>query len=117
MLTRRTLLTAAAFAALPSLAVAFELEPYDPVKAQAAIDSGKPVVLHVYADWCLQCQAQKNVLEKLKSAPEYNAIAFFRVDYDNQKVVYVTSGDMDVARIGGRWLITNMVGATTKLKP
>jgi hypothetical protein len=39
------------------------------------------------------------------------------VDYDNEKVVYVTSGDIDVARIDGQWLITNMVGATTELKP
>ena len=39
------------------------------------------------------------------------------VDYHNDTVVYVTSGDIDVARIDGRWLITNMVGATAKLKP
>jgi ketosteroid isomerase-like protein len=39
------------------------------------------------------------------------------VDYDNSKVVYATSGDIDVARIDGRWLITNMVGATTELNP
>jgi ketosteroid isomerase-like protein len=39
------------------------------------------------------------------------------VDYDKDMVVYVTSGDIDVARIDGQWLITNMVGATTKLKP
>jgi ketosteroid isomerase-like protein len=39
------------------------------------------------------------------------------VDYAKKTVVYTTSADIDVARIDGRWLITNMVGATTELKP
>jgi thiol-disulfide isomerase/thioredoxin len=83
MLTRRTLL-AAAFALAPTLAGAFEIQDYDPAKAQAAIASGKPVVIHVYAPWCLQCHAQKSILDNLKSAGTYDSIAFFRVDYDNQ---------------------------------
>jgi thioredoxin 1 len=86
MLSRRSLL-AAAFAALPSLASAFEIAPYDAAKAKAAIASGKPVVLHVYAPWCGQCMAQKIILDRLKTAGKYDDIAFFRVDYDGQKDV------------------------------
>ena len=86
MLTRRTLL-AAALALAPTLAAAFEIEPYDAAKAQAAIASGKAVVLHVYAPWCLQCHMQKSVLETLEKAGTYDGVAFFRVDYDNQKDV------------------------------
>jgi ketosteroid isomerase-like protein len=37
------------------------------------------------------------------------------IDVDTGKVAAVTAGDFDVARIGGRWLITKMVGSTTEL--
>lgn len=37
------------------------------------------------------------------------------VDPETSKVVAVTAGDMDVARIDGVWLITNFVGGTTEL--
>lgn len=84
MLTRRALF-AAPLLLTSSLAQAFEIAPYDPAKAQAAIASGKPVVLHVYAPWCLQCHMQKSDLETLSADGKYDSIAFFRVDYDNQK--------------------------------
>ncbi len=37
------------------------------------------------------------------------------IDVDTGKVAAVTAGDLDVARIGGRWLITKMVGGTAEL--
>jgi ketosteroid isomerase-like protein len=37
------------------------------------------------------------------------------IDVDTGKVAAVTAGDFDVAKIGGRWLITKMVGGTTEL--
>ena len=37
------------------------------------------------------------------------------VDPETRKVVSVTAGDMDVARIDGEWMITNFVGGTTEL--
>jgi ketosteroid isomerase-like protein len=37
------------------------------------------------------------------------------IDVDTGKVAAVTAGDFDVAKIGGRWLITKMVGSTTEL--
>jgi len=88
MQNRRTLLTAlAAFALVPSLGFAFEVQPYESAKAQAAIDAGKPVVLQVYADWCPSCRAQSAALDKLKSSGAYDDIAFFRVDFDAQSDV------------------------------
>jgi ketosteroid isomerase-like protein len=39
------------------------------------------------------------------------------LDYDTHRVAYVTVADLDVARIEGRWLITNFVGASTELEP
>jgi uncharacterized protein (TIGR02246 family) len=38
------------------------------------------------------------------------------IDVDTGKVAAVTAGNLDVARIDGRWLITNFVGSTSELK-
>jgi hypothetical protein len=38
------------------------------------------------------------------------------VDVETGDVVSATAGDFDVARIDGKWLITNFVGATTVLE-
>jgi ketosteroid isomerase-like protein len=37
------------------------------------------------------------------------------IDVDTEEVAAVTAGDFDVAKIGGRWLITKMVGSTAEL--
>ena len=89
MLTRRSsLLVLAALAAPPALpAFAAEFRPYDEAIAQKAIASGKPVVIHVYAPWCLQCHIQASILDRLKDDPAYSGATFFRVDYDHQKDV------------------------------
>jgi thiol-disulfide isomerase/thioredoxin len=80
MLSRRSLLLSVPALTLAlSAANAFEIAPYDAAKAKAAIDSGKPVVLHVYAPWCLQCHMQASILDGLKTAGSYDKIAFFRV--------------------------------------
>jgi len=38
------------------------------------------------------------------------------VDVDTGKVAAVTAGNLDVAKIDGRWLITNFAGSTSELK-
>ena len=38
------------------------------------------------------------------------------IDVKTGKVAAVTAGNLDVARIDGRWLITNFVGSTSELK-
>ena len=62
---------------------------------QKAIASGKPVVVHVAAWWCLQCHAQTSILDSLKNDPAYDGVSFFRVDYDKQKDVV---GKLDCPR-------------------
>ena len=37
------------------------------------------------------------------------------IDAETSEVMAVTAGDMDVARIDGKWLITNFVGGTAEL--
>jgi thioredoxin 1 len=89
MKTRIRLLAFMGFAsaALAFPAGAFEFHPYEPTAAEKAIASGKPVVVHVYAPWCLQCHAQASILDGLKSDPAFDRATYFRVDYDNQKDV------------------------------
>jgi ketosteroid isomerase-like protein len=38
------------------------------------------------------------------------------IDVDTGKVAALTAGNLDVAKIDGRWLITNFVGSTSELK-
>lgn len=38
------------------------------------------------------------------------------IDVETGKVAATTAGNLDVARIDGRWLITNFVGSTAELK-
>jgi thioredoxin len=89
MKTRRSFLAlmGLASAAVACPAGAFEFSPYEPAAVDKAIASGKPVIVHVYAPWCLQCHMQASILDGLKSDPAYDHATYFRVDYDNQKDV------------------------------
>jgi thiol-disulfide isomerase/thioredoxin len=89
MWSRRSFLSlvGAAPAAFAVSARAFEFQPYDLAAVEKAIASGKPVIVHVRAWWCLQCHAQAAVLDSLKGDPAYNGVSFFLVDYDKQKDV------------------------------
>lgn len=90
MTTRRSFFVVAAAVStllLTPPARAVDLQPYDAASAQKAIKSGKPVVLHVYAPWCLQCRAQASILKDLPADASTGRISFFRVAYDDQKDV------------------------------
>jgi thioredoxin 1 len=91
MVTRRSaiLLMAAIATAACAPAQASEFHPYEPAAVEKAVASGKPVVVHVYASWCLQCHIQASYLDGLKGDAAYSGVTFFRVDYDNQKDVVV----------------------------
>ena len=95
MFSRRRLLSlsAAVFAGAPILkAGAFESLPYEKAAVDKVIRSGAPVVVHVYAPWCLQCRAQASILDQLSGDKQFNRIRFFRVDYDGQKSVVDSLG-------------------------
>src|SRR5277367_2933112 len=89
MWTRRSLLAlvGAVPAAFALPARAFEFTPYDGASVDKSVASGKPVIVHVRAWWCLQCHAQAAILDSLKSDPVYDGVSFFLVDYDKQKDV------------------------------
>lgn len=66
-------------------AQAFDSKPYDEASFKAAQSVGKPILVDVFAPWCPTCKAQQQVLESLKSKPEYDKLTVFQVDFDNQK--------------------------------
>lgn len=120
MTTRRHALAliaalATASFALPGSATAGEMVPYSPEALTAALESGKPVLLDYYADWCGTCRAQERAIDALREAnPEYDkAITFMRVDWDmhqgdpiarerdvvNRSTLLLLHGDKEIGRI------------------
>lgn len=89
MITRRSAIVLAAALAGAARAPAFasEFHPYNSPAVEKAVASGKPVVVHVYSPWCLQCHVQASTLDGLKDDPAFAGVTFYRVDYDNQKDV------------------------------
>lgn len=83
MLSRRTILAAAALLASMGVASAAE-QAFTAADFAAAQKGGKPIVVHIYAPWCPTCRAQEPILHKLESDPKITA---FRVDFDSQKNV------------------------------
>ncbi len=59
--------------------------PYDAKTFQAARDTGKSILVHVTAPWCVECQAQKPIVAALAQQAEYQDLTIFDVDFDTQK--------------------------------
>jgi thioredoxin 1 len=82
----RHYLVAAVMLLLTSLnAVAADRFPYEAKTFQTALETGKPILVHVTASWCAECQAQKPVVATLAALPEYKDLTIFDVDFDTQK--------------------------------
>lgn len=57
---------------------------YDDAAFKAALDSGKPVLVSIHADWCPTCKAQAPILDGLLKG-RFSDMTAFRVDFDSQK--------------------------------
>jgi thiol-disulfide isomerase/thioredoxin len=58
---------------------------YEAKTFQAARDAGKPILVHITAPWCGECQLQKPIVAALAALPEYSGLTIFDVDFDTQK--------------------------------
>lgn len=88
--SRRAFLTGLTAFALIGRALASERMPFDQRTFDAANASGMPILVHVTADWCEVCQAQKSIVAELAAQPDLAGIALFNVDFDTQKDVLRT---------------------------
>lgn len=46
---------------------------------------GKPIVVHIHADWCGTCKAQDVQINAAINSAEFKDVTFFEVDYDVQR--------------------------------
>jgi thiol-disulfide isomerase/thioredoxin len=66
-------------------ASAVEFRPYTPDSFATAQAGGGPVMVHVHADWCPTCQAQRAVMEELATDPRFDNVVVFIINYDTEK--------------------------------
>ncbi|KAB2910464.1 MAG: thioredoxin family protein [Hyphomicrobiaceae bacterium] len=89
MLTRRTLLKAAACAAcaagLPAVALGGGL--FTQAAFEAAQKAGRPILVDISASWCSTCKAQKPILSALSKSETFKDFVMLEVDFDSQKDV------------------------------
>lgn len=81
----KTFLCLALVAACVSIAQPSPATPFDPAQFEAAQRAGKPVLVHVHADWCRTYARQKPIVEELLSFPMMKEYRHFTVDADRQK--------------------------------
>jgi thioredoxin 1 len=90
MLSRRSMLTAAAALAVAGLSIASPAlaaspKPFDAAAFAAAQKAGKPILIHIHATWCPTCKAQAPILDQFTNDAKFKDLAFFLVDFDSQK--------------------------------
>jgi thioredoxin 1 len=87
MLSRRTVLFAAAAASLTAVAPAFAAspQPFNDAAFAEAQKEGKPIFVAIHASWCPICKAQTPILAQLMADPKFKDLVYFTVDFDSQK--------------------------------
>ena len=94
---------------LPMWAIA---QNYDSRTFESQLASG-PVVVHINAEWCLVCKAQRPVLASLAKERAFAKVKFVSMDFDkdreflrtyrvaNQSVILLFKNGQEVARLAG----------------
>lgn len=77
--------SAAILVASVAAAAAAERLVYDATAFEAALGSGKPILVHVTAPWCGECKLQKPIVAAIAAQPEYAGLTIVDVDFDTQK--------------------------------
>jgi thioredoxin 1 len=50
-----------------------------------AVAAGEPVLVHITAPWCGECELQKPIVAELLATPDFRDMKEFKVDFDTQK--------------------------------
>jgi thiol-disulfide isomerase/thioredoxin len=66
--------------------------PFDRAAYDAALASGRPMLVEITADWCPTCRKQKQVFADLLQDPRYADLLILDVDFDSEKAVMQSLG-------------------------
>ncbi len=87
MLSRRFVLIAALATNCARFPAAFAASPqaFDEKAFAEAQKAGKPILIAIHASWCPTCKVQKPILSELMADPKLKNMAYFVIDFDDQK--------------------------------
>jgi thioredoxin 1 len=121
MISRRDALGAAFVLGTASLAGAARAEglfaKYDAASLAKAMKSGRPVVVHVHASWCITCNSQTRVFNELLTEPEFKSFVPIVVNYDTDedfKTQYKTPNRSTIVLFKNCKELTRLYGVTDK---
>ena len=80
----RNLLAVASLVAF-TVAHAAETKPFDQKTFGDLQAAGKPILIHVHADWCPTCRQQTPIIAELLATPEFKGYTVLKVNFDSQK--------------------------------
>jgi thioredoxin 1 len=79
-----TALSAVAVVAIATPAMAGPVQPYSVAAFTAAQMAGKPILIHVHADWCPICRRQAPIVAEIANDPKFAKLVVFKIDFDSQ---------------------------------
>ncbi|MGO4477927.1 thioredoxin family protein [Massilia sp. 2TAF26] len=83
----RTIASGIVLAVLTTMAHAGQTVPYTQQAFDKLAKAGKPVVVNIFATWCLTSTMQKPIQESLLKSPKYKDVTLLTVNFDTQKPV------------------------------
>lgn len=81
-----------ATAAFASVADAAQVRKFDAAALTAAQAQGLPILVDVKAPWCPVCASQSRTIKAATSAPQYDKLVIFDLDYDTQQAAWKALG-------------------------
>jgi len=79
-----SMLCAAAFG---TVAHAASYESFTPQRFEAAQQSGKPIVLDIWASWCPVCAKQEPAIRQIVQDSKFADLVMLRIDFDKEKAL------------------------------
>jgi len=79
------LMCAILLAAIPLIALAGPVEPYQAARFDALTGQGKPVVVAVHASWCPTCRVQAPIQRRLMASTLFKNYTMFIVNFDKDR--------------------------------
>ena len=78
-------LAVAALVSIAAPAVAAEEREFTRAAFTAALNEGRPILVEVKAWWCPVCASQSRTIRAAVTAPQYEKLVIFEINYDRQE--------------------------------